>query len=158
MEHYRVKSYIRLLPMLDRCFPEMKFVFVMRNGLDMAFSDNRNQLEHFWGDLMLEGDSSPTPQNLLRYWIAAHKRMQGFRQRMGHRLHFLSFDRLCLDPEGELEALREFAGIQISKKDMALLADSVSPPKTMGRFREHDLSVFDPADIDFVKMLGFDVT
>ena len=147
-----------LLPMLDRCFPEMKFVFVMRNGLDMAFSDNRNQLEHFWGDLMLEGDSSPTPQNLLRYWIAAHKRMQGFRQRMGHRLHFLSFDRLCLDPEGELEALREFAGIQISKKDMALLADSVSPPKTMGRFREHDLSVFDPADIDFVKMLGFDVT
>jgi hypothetical protein len=147
-----------LLPMLDRCFPEMKFVFVMRNGLDMAFSDNRNQLEHFWGDLMLEGDNSPTPQNLLRYWIAAHKRMQGFRQRMGHRLHFLSFDRLCLDPEGELEALREFAGIQISKKDMALLADSVSPPKTMGRFREHDLSVFDPADIDFVKMLGFDVT
>ena len=147
-----------LLPMLDRCFPEMKFVFVMRNGLDMAFSDNRNQLEHFWGDLMLEGDSSPTPQNLLRYWIAAHKRMQGFRQRLGHRLHFLSFDRLCLDPEGELEALREFAGIQISKKDMALLADSVSPPKTMVRFREHDLSVFDPADIDFVKMLGFDVT
>ncbi|TDG15112.1 hypothetical protein E2F43_02425 [Seongchinamella unica] len=146
-----------LLPQLDRCFPQMKFVYVMRNGLDMAFSDNHNQLQYFWGDLMLEGDTSPTPRNLLRYWIASHKRMQGFRQRLGHRLHFLSFDRLCLDPEGELEALREFAGIQISKKVMAQLADKVSPPATMGRFRNHDLSIFDPADVEFVRQLGFDV-
>ena len=145
------------LPMLDRCFPEMKFIYVMRNGLDMAFSDNKNQLAHFWGDLMLEGDTSPTPQNLMRYWIASHKRMQGFRQRLGHRLHFLSFDRLCVDPEGELEALREFAGIPISKQDLAQLASNVTPPGTMGRFREHDLSIFDPADIEFVRQLGFDV-
>ena len=146
-----------LLPMLDRSFPEMKFVYVMRNGLDMAFSDNQNQLKHFWGELMLEGDTSATPQNLLRYWIAAHKRMQGFRQRLGHRLHFLSFDRLCQDPEGELEALREFAGIQFSKKELAALAGNVSPPRTMGRFRNKDLSIFDPADIEFVRQLGFDV-
>ncbi len=72
-----------LLPMLDRSFPEMKFVYVVRNGLDMAFSENQNQLKYFWGDLLLEGDISPTPVNALRYWVAAHKRMQGFRQRMG---------------------------------------------------------------------------
>ena len=146
-----------LLPMLDRSFPDMKFVYVMRNGLDMAFSDNQNQLKHFWGELMLEGDTSATPQNLLRYWVAAHKRMQGFRQRLGHRLHFLSFDRLCQDPEGELEALREFAGIQISKKELAALAENVSPPRTMGRFRNHDLAIFDPADVEFVRQLGFEV-
>lgn len=146
-----------LLPQLDRSFPQMKFVYVMRNGLDMAFSDNHNQLQYFWGDLILEGDTSPTPQNLLRYWIAAHRRMQGFRQRLGDRLHFLSFDRLCQDPEGELEALREFAGIQISKKDIVQLAQNVSPPRSMGRFRKQDLSVFDPADIEFVRQLGFDV-
>ncbi|RLQ23694.1 hypothetical protein DWB85_00625 [Seongchinamella sediminis] len=146
-----------LLPQLDRCFPQMKFVYVMRNGLDMAFSNNHNQLQYFWGDLMLEGDTSPTPQNLLRYWIAAHKRMQGFRQRLGHRLHFLSFDRLCQDPEGELEALREFAGIQISRKAVTELAANVSPPATMGRFRNRDLSIFDPADVEFVRQLGFDV-
>jgi hypothetical protein len=146
-----------LLPMLDRSFPEMKYVYVVRNGLDMAFSENQNQLKYFWGDLLLEGDISPTPVNALRYWVAAHKRMQGFRQRMGHRLHFLSFDRLCQDPEAELEALREFAGIQVSKRRLAELARQVSPPATTGRFREHDLSVFDPQDIDFVRQMGFDV-
>ena len=146
-----------LLPMLDRCFPEMKFVYVVRNGLDMAFSENQNQLKYFWGDLLLEGDTSPTPVNALRYWIASHKRMQGFRQRMGHRLHFLSFDRLCTDPEGELEALREFAGIQISKKQLAELASQVAPPATTGRFRQHDLSVFAPEDVEFVRNMGFEV-
>lgn len=146
-----------LLPQLDRCFPEMRFVFVVRNGLDMAFSDNINQMRYFWGDLMLEGDTEPTPANLLRYWVACHKRMQGFRQRMGHRLHFLSFDRLCTDPEGELEALREFAAIQISKKALAELATTVRPPPTTGRFRGRDLSQFDPADIEFVRQMGFDV-
>lgn len=146
-----------LLPQLDRCFPEMRFIFVVRNGLDMAFSDNINQMRYFWGDLMLEGDTEPTPANLLRYWIASHKRMQGFRQRMGHRLHFLSFDRLCVDPEAELEALREFAGIQVSKKAISELAATVTPPPTAGRFRNKDLSQFDPADIEFVRQMGFDV-
>lgn len=146
-----------MLPMLDRSFPEMKYVFVVRNGLDMAFSENQNQLKYFWGDLLLEGDISPTPVNALRYWVAAHKRMQGFQQRMGHRLHFLSFDRLCLDPESELEALREFAGIQVSKRKLAELAGRVSLPETSGRFREQDLSVFDPEDIAFVQQMGFEV-
>ncbi len=146
-----------LLPLLDRCFPEMKYVYVVRNGLDMAFSENQNQLKYFWGDLLLEGDISPSPLNALRYWVAAHKRMQGFRQRMGHRLHFLSFDRLCVDPEGELEALREFAGIQVSKQRVAELAAEITLPATSGRFRQHDLSAFDPLDVEFVRQMGFEV-
>jgi Sulfotransferase family len=146
-----------LLPQLDRCFSEMKYVYVVRNGLDMAFSSNQNQLKYFWGDLMLDGDTEPTPANALRYWVASHKRMQGFRKRMGHRLHFLSFDKLCTDPEGELEALREFAAIQISKKELAELAQTVSLPSTSGRFRQQDLSQFDPADIEFVQQMGFEV-
>jgi len=135
----------------------MKYVYVVRNGLDMAFSSNQNQLKYFWGDLMLDGDTEPTPANALRYWVASHKRMQGFRKRMGHRLHFLSFDKLCTDPEGELEALREFAAIQISKKELAELAQTVSLPSTSGRFRQQDLSQFDPADVEFVQQMGFEV-
>ena len=135
----------------------MKYVYVVRNGLDMAFSENQNQLKYFWGDLLLEGDISPSPLNALRYWVAAHKRMQGFRQRMGHRLHFLSFDRLCVDPEGELEALREFAGIQVSKQRVAELAAEITLPATSGRFRQHDLSAFDPLDVEFVRQMGFEV-
>ncbi len=62
-----------------------------------------------------------------------------------------------MDPEGELEALREFAGIQVSKRRLAELASQVAPPNTTGRFRQQDLSVFDPQDIDFVQQMGFDV-
>lgn len=146
-----------LLPQLELGFPQMRFVYVVRNGLDMAFSDNQNQLRYLWGDLLLEGGSEPTPRNALKYWVAAHKRMMGFQERLGGRLHFLSFDRLCQDPEGELEALREFAGIQVSKKKISQLAGTVRAPATSGRFRERDLTQFDPADIAYVKAMGFDV-
>ncbi len=146
-----------LMPALNRCFPQMKYVYVVRNGLDMAFSENQNQLKYLWGDILLEGDCSPTPANALRYWVAAHKRMQGFAKRMDGRLHFLNFDRLCADPEAELESLREFAAIQVSKSDLAQIANTVRAPETAGRFRKQDLGQFNPADIDFVREMGFEV-
>ena len=105
----------------------------------------------------MEGDYQPTPANLLRYWVASHKRMQGFRETMGDRLHFLSFDRLCVDPEGELEALREFAAIPISKRGLAELAATVSTPSTSGRFRNQDLGQLNPEDVEFVREMGFEV-
>ncbi|MEZ5572066.1 MAG: sulfotransferase [Halioglobus sp.] len=55
-----------LLPLLNQFFPKMKFIYVLRNGLDMAFSYNQNQLKYFWGDLLLEGDVEPSPRNALR--------------------------------------------------------------------------------------------
>lgn len=146
-----------LLPVLDQLFPQMKFVYVVRNGLDMAFSENQNQLKYFWGDLLLDGDISSTPANALRYWVASHKRMQGFRERMGDRLYFLSFDRLCAQPRVELEALREFLGVQVSKERLSTLAEEIRSPATTGRFRQHDLRQFDAADVDFVRQLGFQV-
>ncbi len=146
-----------LLPQLEQNFPQMRFVYVMRNGLDMAFSENQNQLRYLWGDLLLEGASEPTPANALKYWVAAHRRMMGFQDRLGDRLHFLSFDRLCQDPEGELEALREFVGIPISKKAIVELAATVRAPQTSGRFRGRDLSQFDPEDIAYVQEMGFEV-
>ncbi|MFV8818294.1 sulfotransferase [Haliea sp. E17] len=146
-----------VLPQLDRCFPQMKYVYVVRNGLDMAFSENQNQVRYLWGDLLLEDPSAPGPERSLKYWIAAHRRMQGFQERMGGRLHFLNFDRLCREPEAELELLREFAGIQISRKEVAELAATVRVPGSSGRFRQHDLSRFDRADIAFVRDMGFDI-
>ncbi len=146
-----------LLPQLDRAFPQMKFVYVVRNGLDMAFSENQNQLRYLWGELMLGSPVEPTPGNALKYWIAAHRRVQGFQERLGDRIHFLNFDRLCAEPELELERLREFCSIPISRKQMSELAASIRAPATTGRFRQCDLSQFDDEDIAFVREMGFEV-
>ena len=52
---------------LIKYYPKIKYIHVMRNGLDMAFSKNQNQLK-FWTDL------KPTPKNSLHYWVNVHKK------------------------------------------------------------------------------------
>src|SRR5262249_24496407 len=44
------------LDRLQTAFPEMKYIHVMRNGLDMAYSENQNQLK-LWGSVFLDGSS-----------------------------------------------------------------------------------------------------
>jgi hypothetical protein len=42
---------IFLLPILNRTFPEFVFVHVLRDGRDMLFSDNQNQLRRYYSNL-----------------------------------------------------------------------------------------------------------
>jgi hypothetical protein len=50
-----------LLPFLDRRFSEMRFIHVIRDGRDMAFSKNQYDLRNY-GHLIL------TEDNVLRFW------------------------------------------------------------------------------------------
>jgi len=144
-----------MVPQLLRCFRKMKYIYVVRNGLDMAFSENQNQLKYFWGDLILEGDVSVTPRNALRYWVASHKRMLGYKRYMGGQLYFLNFDRLCADPGLELQRLLQFVGTDVPPGKLSELASTIAPPATAGRFRHHDCSDLRPIDVEFVKEQGF---
>ena len=144
-----------MVPILNQCFPRMKYIYVARNGLDMAFSGNQNQLKYFWGDLLLEGDTSPTPRNALRYWVASYKRILGDRELLGDRLCILNFDALCNNPSRELAKLNRFLGLDESPDVLGALAASISVPAGSGRYRQRDCSQFDPADIQFVKQMGF---
>ncbi|MBA6414283.1 sulfotransferase [Parahaliea sp. F7430] len=146
-----------MLPMLNQYFPNMKYIYVARNGLDMAFSANQNQLRYFWGDLLLEGDFSVTPRNSLRYWVAAFKRVLGDKALLGDRLHILNFDALCDQPASELARLKQFLELDVDSGVLSSLADSIVKPASRGRHAKQDCSQFDSADIDFVRAAGFDV-
>lgn len=146
-----------MVPLLNRCFGRMKYVFVVRNGLDMAFSANQNQLKYFWGDLLLEGDTSPTPRNALRYWVASYKRILGDRELLGDRLYILNFDALCDSPVEQIDRLNGFLGIETTPNRLRMLASSISAPAGSGRYRRSDCRELDPEDIAFVKRMGFAV-
>ena len=60
-------TYVLISELLKR-YPKMKYIHVMRNGLDMAFSPNFNQLK-FWTNL------KPTASNSLHMWVKVHKRL-----------------------------------------------------------------------------------
>jgi hypothetical protein len=136
--------------------PGLRYIHVVRNGLDMAHSSNRHQLRR-WGERILGRTVSDTPHDALAYWVAAHRRLGGISAMMGNRFLMLNYDRLCHSPDEPLARLAEFVGGTCDGSLMARLRAQIHPPESIGRFRRHGLHEFDAADVDYVRSLGFDV-
>lgn len=140
---------------LRKSLPNMKYVHVIRNGLDMAFSDNQNQLI-LWGSQFINGEHEISPKNSLKFWCIVHKKLLKFSQSMQRDFYLLNFDEFCHNPAIGLVKLGQFLQIEISSKETEKLIKLVRPPISRGRYKSHDLSIFDPNDIAYVKQLGFE--
>lgn len=64
------------LPQIASALTKLKYIHVIRHGLDMAFSKNRNQLRN-WGNFICNfsnKNENESPLRALEYWIAANLR------------------------------------------------------------------------------------
>lgn len=145
-----------VLERLTKLIPGMKYIHVVRHGLDMAFSDNQNQLR-LWGRNVLGDAYSEDAKGSLAYWCATHRHIKQVGQPMGNHFLWLDYDRFCLHPEEGIDLLSSFAGLQTDQRNLTNLATVVKPPLSIGRYRQFSLDQFDPDDIDCVREMGFDI-
>ncbi|MCE9629805.1 MAG: sulfotransferase [Planctomycetia bacterium] len=141
-----------VLPRLARALPRMRYVFVSRSGLDMAYSANTNQAMR-WGEAYLGRPFEPTPRYMLSFWVAAHRRVLAAAAAVPVRFHFIRLEAFCGRPAAGLLSLYEFLGL--SGEPSAGLIALAQSPESIGRFREHGLAHFDPDDVAYVESLGF---
>lgn len=147
-----------LLPRLLPHFSGMKYIHVVRNGLDMAFSRNQNQFR-LWGPSILpEDEQSLCPRNALKFWCATQRNFIAIQQEMPQQTFQVNFDRLCENPWPELVRLLEFSGLQVSLETMKELSLLPQRPEDDHRYKQHDLGQLDPIDVQFVESLGFPVS
>lgn len=144
---------------LDRLalhLPGLRYIHVMRNGLDMAHSANQYQTR-LWGPVLTGQPFRPGPAYSLHYWRKAHERVFAIGRELGDRFLLLNYDDFCSDTGPGIRRLGAFAGLAPGDDTVAALAARVRPPSSVGRHRDHGLDVFDPADVDFVASCGFAV-
>lgn len=141
---------------LQRALPEMRYIQVVRNGLDMAHSANQNQLR-LWGERFLGPGVDVSPYYSLKYWHRVHKRLLTLGEPMGERFYLLNYDSFCSDPAVGLERLLGFLQLRIPASERDRLLGFVTPPGSIGRFKNQGIDIFDPSDVRFVARLGFDV-
>ncbi len=139
----------RLWPRL----PALRYIHVVRNGLDMAYSRNQNQLR-LWGPHELGEDGPATPVRSLAYWCRVHRRMQRVLARNPERMYWLNYDALCRNPAAELARLGEFLGVAPLEAQAHLHV--VQPPRPPRHVLEPEAGFSEP-DIDFVRSLGYEV-
>ncbi len=147
--------YLRLLA---ACEPRLRYVHVVRHGLDMAFSKNDQQLR-LWGklyDLELAPNADPTPADKLAVWIRANRRALNTGVWMGPaRFHVVRFDDLCRRPEPTIRELAAFVGIP--NPDIPAACRRVRVPESFGRYRNENLSVFSDSALEEVRRMGFEI-
>ncbi|MCU0836442.1 MAG: sulfotransferase [Chromatiaceae bacterium] len=144
-----------LIDRLAERLPRLRYIHVVRNGLDMAHSSNQNQLR-FWGERFLGPDFSISPYWSLKYWHLVHRRVLARCAPLGERFLLLNYDRLCADPLAGLRELAGFLGVRLADEELQRLAALAQTPASVGRFKRHGLELFDPEDVAFVRQLGFD--
>lgn len=143
-----------VLDRLIRVEPEIMYIHVARNGLDMAFSANQNQLT-LWGSYFLGASMPLTPRTALKFWCAVHRRIMDIGQVMGPRFLFLNYDDLCCCPDAGIRKILAFLDLPASGAKIGQLAQAIAPPESIGRFQQHGLRHFDDEDVAFVESLGF---
>ncbi len=142
---------------LSKFFKNLKYIHVVRHGLDMAFSDNKQQLFN-WGEkfgVVTSKDEKLLPYYQLEYWIKSTKRIIEIANKfLGKRFYLLNFDEFCLNPEIEIQKLFDFLDIRSNEKK---LKDLIIIPKSIGRYKKKDLSIFNKAQLKEIENLGFNL-
>jgi hypothetical protein len=131
-------------------YPDLKYIHITRNGLDMAFNKNQNQLGK-WGPVYLSRNVELTPSDSLSYWCAVHRRMARITALYPTRIFHLDYDKLITDPRPQLAAMFEFVGAGLDDAALDDFAAQIFVPDSVAQRKMHNLSLFDPADLAYLQ-------
>jgi len=143
-----------IIDRLLRFYPNSNFLYVYRNGLDMAYSRNHLQLA-LWGEEALGRKVLISPHDSLKFWCHSHRRMQKLKILLPDRLRLQSFEQFLFSPNDELADLLEFFKLSCNGVLREEILSMVKTPASINRYQKHGLTDFDPADIEYVQSLGF---
>ena len=147
-----------LIDYMNDFFPNFKYIHTIRNGLDMAFSQNQQQLYN-WGNLYgvpPPADQEKVPEASFRYWASVNKHIQTKVSLLGsEKLMLLNFDNLCREPEKEIRHLLLFLGIQPDQVDLDTLLAIPQEPPSSGRFQSMSINWLTQEDKKLLVQLGF---
>jgi len=144
------------LPSFLESIPDLKYIHVMRNGLDMAHNVNKAQL-HFWGEALKGGPIvDDGPEESFNYWCAAHSRVLTIGKDMGENFLMLNFDDFCRDPTSGINTLLDFLDVGHGKQVPGQLLDMVGCPTSTGQYKKKPKIKASAGNIKLLQALGFD--
>ena len=134
---WKAPRAIYLLPFLHSQFPRLKFIHVIRDGRDMAFSRNQNQLrKHGTAVLSLtERLSLPRPVRSILLWERVNLRAALYGEmHLRQNYLLLRFEDLCRASIQHTRRVMEFLHANVDVDEIARA--EISPPSSIGRWQE----------------------
>lgn len=149
----KVPGSFYYMPFLFKIFKNSCYVHLIRNGLDMAFSSNKNQLKNWGGMFNVSFDTTNKESQQLKYWIRSNEYALNIQKQFPDSFHLVKFENICDHTHSEIDSLFEYLGLDNNTSQLTL--DSIQRPKTFERFRQYNLNIFDQEDLDSLTNLGY---
>lgn len=134
---WKAPRSIYLLPFLHAQFPDLKFVHVLRDGRDMAFSKNQNQLRKH-GPAVLSRRQRwfhSEPARAILLWGLVNLRAAEYGEsQLGENYLPVRFEDLCQTPVETAGRLMRFLGVDLDA--VAIAGVEIAPPLSLGRWRK----------------------
>jgi hypothetical protein len=147
-----------VLPRLLQKMPQLRYIHVMRHGLDMAFSENQEQVL-YWGAQMLEEPVIEiTPARSFAYWCEAHRRLLHLSREYPGRILLLPLEQLCGDTGPQMERISRFCNLDPEGATLSAMASQIGAPETINRHLQHDTSWVTDEQVAVLSNLGYAAT
>lgn len=127
---------IYLLPLYDAYLPQLRFLHVVRDGRDMAFSSNQNQLRKHGGAFLGRPVEVDSPGDSIELWSQINLEAARYgSEQLGERYLRLRFEDLCREPTETAARMLDFFGLD---GDPTTLSSDVAPQESTGRWQSRD--------------------
>ena len=104
-----------LLPFWDRCFSSLRFVHILRDGRDMAYSRNQNQLLLYGGQTT--GGMPPNeiiPEHSIDLWSKVNIMVSEYgKKHLGNRYLCIRYEDLIAETEIVMEQMAGFLNVDV---------------------------------------------
>jgi len=143
----KTPSYLRHLELLDTCFPESKFIHIIRDPRDRALSVNLT-----WGKSM---------ERATELWRSEIQKASEWRSKKDHYLE-IKYEDLTNDPISVLKSTCDFLGIDFSEQMLTLNKPSEkygksSRLKSVNKTNTQKFEVLKPSQIKRLEEIAFPV-
>lgn len=146
-----------LIEYLANYFVNLRYIHVQRHGLDMAYSDNQIQV-NLWGSMygIKYRKDSHDPAASFRYWVEANKKAINLGKKLlSNNFLVIQLERLCSSPDKEINRIAKFLELPLSNAAIERIAALPKMPKTVGRYKQHNIYWLTRSDIKALKALGY---
>ena len=146
---------ILILPFLYSLFPKMKFIHVVRDGRDMAFSSNQQQ-PTLYGDIFCGNEPAGTPLYNLKYWSVINQNALNYGlSNLKNNYLIVRFEDIINKPTELIKKIFEFLESETNK--ITEIQEKIKNPSTIGRWqlRSNELSHISKFEKDSLAKFGY---
>lgn len=131
---YKNPRYIYLLPFFAKIYPKSYFIYVVRDGRDMAISENQNQFRDFYKQIF-DIDNVNNQIGSAQLWN--HVNSQGYnvgKKLFNDNYQVVRYEDLCTKPEQTIKTM--FSKLDFEIENIKSLIDLVKPTTSNGRYKK----------------------